>query len=63
MTDTCADEIISQAQPYLLSAEHNLMGTEFNAKIDAMEGLNAEEKKAFKGTEPAGSDGALYSGL
>ena len=37
MTDTCADEIISQAQPYLLSAEHNLMGTEFNAKIDAME--------------------------
>lgn len=24
------------------------MGTEFNAKIDAMEGLNAEEKKAFK---------------
>lgn len=48
MTDTCADEIISQAQPYLLSAEHNLMGTEFNAKIDAMEGLNAEEKKAFK---------------
>ena len=23
MTDTCADEIISQAQPYLLSAEHN----------------------------------------
>lgn len=48
MTDECADEIISQAQPYLLSAEHNLMGTEFNTKIDAMEGLSDEEKKAFK---------------
>ena len=48
MTDECADEIISQAQPYLLSAEHNLMGTEFNKKIDAMEGLSDEEKKTFK---------------
>ena len=48
MTDECADEIISQAQPYLLSAEHNLMGTEFNTKIDAMDGLSDEEKKAFK---------------
>ena len=48
MTDQCVDQIISEAQAYVLPVEHNLMGTGFNSRIDAMENLSEQEKQDYK---------------
>lgn len=48
MCDTAADHVLESCEAYLIQPDHSFLSETFNERIDGLEGLNEDEKKAYK---------------
>ena len=48
MCDTAADHVLESCEAYLIQPDHSFLSETFNERIDGLEGLNEDEKNAYK---------------